>query len=105
MSALVWVMMGIAIWHFTVWVPDHFWGGIVGAFLVATAGAVVFGVVVNGFTIPGRNDTDIAQALIAIPGCVAALAASYWYGKKQDEASKLPPSRPGIRRPPRSESA
>jgi hypothetical protein len=105
MSALVWVMMAIAIWHFTVWVPDHFWGGIVGAFLVASFGAVVFGVVVNGFTVPGRNDTDIAQALIAIPGSVIALGISYWYGKRQDEAAKLPPSRPGIRRRPESESA
>ena len=32
MNLLVWVMMGIAIWHFAVFVPDHFWGGIVGAF-------------------------------------------------------------------------
>ena len=32
MSMLVWVMMGIAIWHFMVFVPDRFWGGIVGAF-------------------------------------------------------------------------
>ena len=35
MSMLVWVMMGIAVWHFTVFVPDRFWGGIVGAFLAA----------------------------------------------------------------------
>ena len=35
MSLVVWVMMGIAVWHFTVFVPDRFWGGIVGAFLVA----------------------------------------------------------------------
>jgi len=103
MSVLVWVMMAIAIWHFTVWLPDHFWGGIVGAFLVAAVGAVIFGLVVNGFTVPGRNDTDILQALIAIPGSLLALGTSYWYGKRQDEQSKLPPSRPGIRR--RAESA
>ena len=36
MSLLVWVMMGIAVWHFTVFVPDRFWGGIVGAFLAAS---------------------------------------------------------------------
>ena len=35
MSLLVWVMMGIAVWHFTVFLPDRFWGGIVGAFLAA----------------------------------------------------------------------
>ena len=73
MSMLVWVMMGIAIWHFTVWVPDRFWGGIVGAFLAATLGAVIFGLIVDGFSIPGRNETDIGQALIAIPGSLLGL--------------------------------
>ena len=38
MAMLVWVMMGIAVWHFTVFVPDRFYGGIVLAFLVAVVG-------------------------------------------------------------------
>ena len=37
-------MMGIAVWHFTVFVPDRFWGGIVGAFFAAVVGAALFGV-------------------------------------------------------------
>ena len=37
MGALVWVMIGLAIWHFTIFLPDRFWGGIVGAFLGALA--------------------------------------------------------------------
>jgi hypothetical protein len=98
MSMLVWVMMAIAIWHFTVWVPDHFWGGIVGAFLVAVAGAIVFGVIVNGFSVPGRHDTHLVQALIAVPGALLALGASYWYGKQQEEQQRKPPARPGMRR-------
>ena len=84
MSMLVWVMMGIALWHFTVWVPDHFWGGIVGAFLAALFGAIVFGFVVNGFTVPGTNDTGLVQALIAIPGALLGLALAYWYGLRQE---------------------
>ncbi len=67
MSILVWVMMGIAIWHFTVFLPDRFWGGIVGAFLAAIAGAVLIGLIVNGFAVPGRHDTHIGQALLADP--------------------------------------
>ena len=43
MGMLAWVMMGLALWHFTIFLPDHFWGGIVGAFLGALFGAVVFG--------------------------------------------------------------
>ena len=75
MSMLVWVMMGIAVWHFTVFVPDRFWGGIVGAFLAASIAAALFGLLVNGGTIPGQSDTDIIQALIAIPGSVIGLGA------------------------------
>ncbi len=87
MSMLVWVMMGIAVWHFTVWLPDHFWGGIVGAFLAATFGAIVLGFVLSGLTVPGANDTDIVQAFIAIPGACAGLAADYFWGlRKEREA-------------------
>ena len=82
MSMVVWVMMGIAIWHFTVFVPDRFWGGIVGAFLVAMLGAVIFGFLVNGLTVPGQNDTDLEQALIAVPGALLALALSWLYGAR-----------------------
>ena len=85
MSMLVWVMMGIAIWHFAVWVPDRFWGGIVGAFVVATIGSAIFGFIVAGLTVPGRNDTDIEQALIAVPGAVIALGASWLYGARLEK--------------------
>ena len=87
MSILVWVMMGIAIWHFTVFLPDRYWGGIVGAFLAAIAGAVLIGLIVNGFVVPGRHDTHIAQALLAIPGALIGLAASYFYGGRLEDAS------------------
>jgi hypothetical protein len=84
MSLLVWVMMGIAVWHFTVFLPDRFWGGIVGAFLAAGAAAALFGLLVNGGSVPGQSDTDVAQALIAIPGSAIGLALSYWYGGRVD---------------------
>jgi hypothetical protein len=84
MSLLVWVMMGIAVWHFTVFVPDRFWGGIVGAFLAASLAAALFGFAVNGGTVPGQDDTDLAQALVAIPGSALGLALSYWYGARVD---------------------
>ena len=58
MAMLVWAMMGIALWHFTVFVPDRFWGGIVGAFLVALFGAILIGLAVNGFAIPGQAKTS-----------------------------------------------
>ena len=86
MSLLVWTMMGIAIWHFTVFLPDRFWGGIVGAFLAAVAGAVVFGLVVSGLSVPGTDETDLKQAFVAIPGSCLGLALSYAYGSRVERA-------------------
>ena len=97
MSLVVWAMMGIAVWHFTVFVPDRFWGGIVGAFLAAVVAATLFGFLVNGATVPGRDDTDVIQALLAIPGALIGLAISYFWGARADRArrrrSRLHPRR------------
>ena len=41
MGMLGWVMMGLSIWHFTIFLPDRFWGGIVGAFIGSLAGALI----------------------------------------------------------------
>jgi hypothetical protein len=46
--------------------------------------AMVFGFVVNGATVPGRTDTELIQALIAIPGALIGLAISYWWGARVD---------------------
>lgn len=84
MSMVVWVMMGIALWHFAVFVPDRFYGGIIGAFCAAIVGSAIFGWVVSGFSIPGQDDTTIMSAFIAIPGTVLALGLSWWYGNRTD---------------------
>jgi hypothetical protein len=90
MGMLAWVMMGLAIWHFTIFLPDRFWGGIVGAFVGALVGAVVFGLIVNGFTIPGENDTHVLTALEAIPGTVIGIAIAYFEGvRRGTEALEL----------------
>jgi hypothetical protein len=83
MAMLVWAMMGIAIWHFTVFVPDRFWGGIVGAFLGALFGAIFIGLAVNGFTVPGQDDTTLVAALEAVPGALAGIAVVYFVGARQ----------------------
>ncbi len=86
MGALVWVMVGLAIWHFTIFLPDRFWGGIVGAFLGACVGAVVFGLLVNGVTVPGRDDTSILTAVEAVPGALLGIAAAYLEGSRRESA-------------------
>jgi hypothetical protein len=84
MAALVWVMVGLALWHFTVFLPDHFWAGIVGAFLGAVIGSFVFGLLINGFTVPGQSDTDLLSALEAVPGALIGMAVVWWIGVRQE---------------------
>jgi hypothetical protein len=88
MGMLAWVMMGLALWHFTIFLPDHFWGGIVGAFLGALIGAVVFGLIVNGGTVPGQGETHLLTALEAIPGTVIGIAAVYYEGVRREAAAR-----------------
>lgn len=85
MALLVWFTMGIALWHFTVFLPDHFWQGIVGAFLGSVIGAIVFGAITELATGKGLGDTDVVTALTAIPGVVIGLAVVYAIGVRAEE--------------------
>ena len=80
MGLLVWALVGIAIWHFAVFVPDRFWGGIVGAFIASTVGAIAIGLLVQGFLGRDIDTTDVGTALVAIPGALLGLAVSYGFG-------------------------
>lgn len=92
MGMLAWVMMGLALWHFTIFLDDRFWGGIVGAFIAAIIGAIIFGLIVNGGTIPGRGDTHLLTALEAVPGTLIGLAFAYYEGARRENAAKQQPS-------------
>ena len=85
MALLVWFTMGIALWHFTVFLPDHFWQGIVGAFLGSVIGAVVFGAIVEIASGRGLGDTDLATALTAIPGVAIGLAVVWAIGVRSEQ--------------------
>jgi hypothetical protein len=87
MALLVYFTMGIALWHFTVFLPDRFWQGIVGAFLGATLGAVVFGLIVEAFSGKGLGDTDATTALIAIPGTAIGLAVVWVLGVRSERVA------------------
>jgi hypothetical protein len=84
MSVLVWAMVGIALWHFAVLVPDRFWGGIIGAFLAALAGAVASGYALPVPGLSSANPPGLSEGIWAIPGSLAALALSYWYGARRE---------------------
>jgi uncharacterized membrane protein len=88
MSILVYFTMGIALWHFTVFLPERFWQGIVGAFLGATIGAVVFGGIVEIISGKGVGETDVSTALVAIPGVVIGLAIVWAIGVRQERLAE-----------------
>ena len=84
MSAFVWVMMGIAVWHACVLVPDRFYGGLVAAFMTAVAGAFVSGFLLPTPGIPPHNPPGLQEALWPLPGCLAALGCLWAYGNKKE---------------------
>jgi hypothetical protein len=87
MALLVWFTMGIALWHFTVFLPDRFWQGIVGAFIGAVIGAIVFGAIVEIASGKSLGDTDLTTALIAIPGVLIGLAVVWAVGVREEQRS------------------
>jgi ABC-type Fe3+ transport system permease subunit len=92
MGLLAWVMMGLALWHFTIWVPDRFWGGIVGALVGALIGAilaglVIYGIKVSALRIPGQKATDIGVVLYAVPGALIGMALVYYEGMRRERVT------------------
>jgi hypothetical protein len=87
MALLVWFTMGIALWHFTVFLPDHFWQGIVGAFLGSVVGAMVFGLIVELISGKGFGDTDLLTALTAVPGVAIGLGVVYFFGLRAEQSA------------------
>lgn len=84
MALLVWFTMGIALWHFAVFLPDRFWQGIIGAFVGAVLGSVIFGWIVHTASGRGLGDTDLGTALLAIPGTAIGLAVIWFIGTRSE---------------------
>lgn len=92
MGMLGWVIMGLAIWHFTVWLPDRYWGGIVGALIGSLIGAVVVGLIIyavksSTFAVPGEKATDVAVVLYAVPGALLGIAVTYALGVRRERVA------------------
>jgi ABC-type Fe3+ transport system permease subunit len=92
MGLLAWVMMGLAIWHFTIFLPDRFWGGIVGAFVGSLIGAIVVGLIiysikVSSLKIPGESATDVSIVLYAIPGALIGMGLVYLEGMRRERSA------------------
>ena len=86
MGLLAWVIMGLAVWHFTIWLPDRFWGGIVGAFI----GSIYR-------SDPGRahhprlldprysGHPHVITAIEGIPGSLIGMALIWVIGVRQEQ--------------------
>jgi outer membrane lipoprotein SlyB len=84
MALLVWFMTGIALWHFTIFLPDRFWQGIVGAFLGAVFGAIFSGTVAQIAIGSGIGETDLATVIYAVPGTMLGLAVIWAIGARSE---------------------
>ncbi len=85
MALVVWFTIGLAFWHFTIFVPDRFWQGIVGAMIGSTLGAVVIGAIIHVASGRSLGDTDVGTALAAVPGVAIGLAVVWLIGVRQEE--------------------
>ncbi len=97
MGMLGWVMMGLALWHFSIFLPDRFWGGIVGAFVGSLIGSIVTGLIIYGakvsaLQIPGERATDVTVVLYAVPGALLGMAVVYLEGMRRERAGTQPPA-------------
>jgi hypothetical protein len=92
MAALVWFTTGVALWHFTVFLPDRFWSGIVGAFIGAAIGAMITGAIGQILTGDSIGQTGIETVLFAIPGTALGLYVMYLIGVRQERAAGLEPA-------------
>ncbi|HEX3262126.1 MAG TPA: hypothetical protein VHR37_00585 [Solirubrobacterales bacterium] len=89
MAAVVWFTIAVALWHFTIFLPDRFWAGIVGALLGAISGGMISGAVVQ--IVSGRSigDTDIGTVLFAVPGALIGMAIVYAIGVRRERLAGI----------------
>jgi hypothetical protein len=92
MAALVWFTTGVSLWHFTIFLPDRWWAGIVGAFIGAATGAMITGAIGQIITGDSIGQTGIETVLFAIPGTALGLAAIYFLGVRQEHAAAVEPA-------------
>jgi len=85
MALVVWLIVGVALWHLTIFVPDRFWQGIVGALLGSMIGAVLTGALVQLALGRGLGETDLITFFAAIPGFFLGAGFIYWIGLRSEE--------------------
>lgn len=84
MSIIIWFTVALALWHFTIFVPDRFWQGIIGALIGCVVGGLISGALVELVIL--RNhlaDTDLVTFVAAVPGTLLGAWVIYRIGVSQ----------------------
>lgn len=84
MAVVVWITVGLALWHYSIFVPERFWQGIIGALLGALTGALISGALIQLALGHGLSDTSVITFLAAVPGTIAGVAVIYWIGARSE---------------------
>jgi ABC-type Fe3+ transport system permease subunit len=92
MAVLVWVTVGVALWHFTVLLPDRFWGGIVGALLGAVTGAMITGAIAQIALGESVGETGIDTVFYAVPGTILGAGLIYFIGSRSEHDPYIEPA-------------
>ena len=90
MALVVWLTVGVALWHLTIFVPDRFWQGIVGALLGSIVGAIATGALVQVILGRSLGETDLLTFFAAIPGFLIGAAVIYWIGLRSEPPEPEP---------------
>lgn len=85
MAIVIWFTVALALWHFTILVPDRFWQGIIGALLGSVIGGLISGALIQLAMGRGLGETDFLTFIAAVPGFFAGAALVYWIGVRSGE--------------------
>lgn len=85
MSIIVWFTVAVALWHFTIFIPDRFWQGIIGAFLGCVTGGLISGAVIELALGRSLSETDLLTLVTAVPGTLLGAWLIYWLGSRGGE--------------------
>jgi hypothetical protein len=83
MALFVWISMATALWHFTIFIPDRFPGGMIGACVCANGAAIAGGLAWEGFSLPPLAEVAVIDAAIGGLAGTAGLIAAYVYGTRR----------------------
>lgn len=91
MSIVIWFTVALALWHFTIYVPDRFWQGIIGAFIGCLVGGMLSGILAELILQNGLATTNLITLLSPVPGTLLGAWVMYRIGSSQGVEPEVAP--------------